>query len=535
MDKKVNEKTIRNIIPNSSRTAELYGLPKNHKSNIPLRPIVSACGDPLDKLTWFLERIVTQLLSLIPAHLQNTEQYLSTLNEKYSDSLPPGSIIFTMDVQNLYGNIPIDEAIDAACDMIGAHKDKIDLFGLTLTDLKTLLQHCLKNNFVRFGDDYYKQTKGIAMGSRVAPPLAITFMHTIETLILSSPGDQPDLYLRYIDDIIGVWTHGAESLDKYHHFVNSFHPSLKFSLERTDPNQNSSVPFLDTLITVSPTGRYSTELYFKPMAAPIIIHFTSAQPIQVKLAVLHSELTRAKRTGSCDAAIERGIQKVTNIFLSNGYPMRLIKRAIFKLKHQTSSKSQSQNRNDGEAEAITYISLPFIDDTLTRKINAKVRSSGLPIKIAWQKGPTVSSILVRSALTPPPCPSGNKTCHACEAGVRGKCTTTNVVYEIKCTECKNQETNYIGETKRHFRLRFNEHLRDAKNRTKDTPFGDHIRNCHPNATITATSLQPRILRRCKDVAALKITESKYIRDLKPSLNTQTSSWKLIAPPPYGSQ
>ena len=47
------------------------------------------------------------------------------------------------------------------------------------------------------------------MGSRVAPPLAITFMHAIESLILSSPGDQPALYLRYVDDIFGVWTHGV--------------------------------------------------------------------------------------------------------------------------------------------------------------------------------------------------------------------------------------------------------------------------------------------------------------------------------------
>ena len=50
MDEGVNEKVIKKIIPNSSRTAELYGLPKKHKDNVPLRPIVSACGDPLDKL-----------------------------------------------------------------------------------------------------------------------------------------------------------------------------------------------------------------------------------------------------------------------------------------------------------------------------------------------------------------------------------------------------------------------------------------------------------------------------------------------------
>ena len=52
---------------------------------------------------------------------------------------------------------------------------------------------------------------------------------------------------------------------------------------KTCPDQNSSIPFLDTLITVSPTGQYETKLYFKPMASPIIIHFTSAQPMHVNL------------------------------------------------------------------------------------------------------------------------------------------------------------------------------------------------------------------------------------------------------------
>ena len=430
----------------------------------------------------------------------------------------------------MYVNVPTDEAITAVCNMLQEHKHKIDLFGLTLDGLEILLRHCLQNNYLRFGDNFFKQTKGIAMGSRVAPPLAITFMHAIESLILSSPGDQPVLYLRYIDDILGVWTHGVDTPDRYHTFVNSFHPSLKFTLERTDPVEISRVPFLDTLITVSPSGQYTTELYFKTMASPLIIHFTSAQPMQVKLAVLHSELLRAKRTGSNGEAIERGVEKVKNVFLANGYPNRIITRAVFKIKH-TRERNNTQNRNTLNQNT-TFISLPFIDDDLSRKINAKVRASGLPIKIAWQKGQTVSSILVCSALTPPNCPSGNKTCYACKAGVQGKCTTKNVVYEIKCTICK--DSDYIGETKRQIRLRFNEHLRDAKNKTRDTPFGDHMRVHHSDTTIANTSLSIRILRRCKDVASLKITESKFIRDLRPKLNIQTSSWKLITPPPYGS-
>ena len=79
MNNVVHEKVIKKTIPNSSQTAELYGVPENHKINVPLRPIVSACGDPLDKLTWFLERIITQLLPFIPAHLKKKKKKHRTI------------------------------------------------------------------------------------------------------------------------------------------------------------------------------------------------------------------------------------------------------------------------------------------------------------------------------------------------------------------------------------------------------------------------------------------------------------------------
>ena len=146
MKDKVPAKTIRAIQPSCSRTAELYGLPKSHKDNIPLRPIVSASGDPLDKLSWLLERIITQLLVFVPAHLQNTYDYLNRLHTKFPHGLPSGSIAFSVDVTNLYGNVPISEAISFTLDLIKRHKDKIGLYGLTLSDIKVLLEHRLNNN-----------------------------------------------------------------------------------------------------------------------------------------------------------------------------------------------------------------------------------------------------------------------------------------------------------------------------------------------------------------------------------------------------
>ena len=75
LESKIPDKTIQAIKPNESRTAELYGLPKTYKPNIPMRPIVSACGDPIDKLSWLLERMITQLLVFVQAQLTKTDDF----------------------------------------------------------------------------------------------------------------------------------------------------------------------------------------------------------------------------------------------------------------------------------------------------------------------------------------------------------------------------------------------------------------------------------------------------------------------------
>ena len=77
--------------------------------------------------------------------------------------------------------------------------------------------------------------------------------------------------------------------------------------------------------------------------------------------------------------------------------------------------------------------------------------------------------------------AGARKCHTCEAGLAGRCHTKNVVYKIKCNMCDDNTSIYIGETKRRVRERFNEQLRDAKNKIEDTSLGDHASKVHPRA------------------------------------------------------
>ena len=77
------------------------------------------------------------------------------------------------------------------------------------------------------------------------------------------------------------------------------------------------------------------------------------------------------------------------------------------------------------------------------------------------------------------------------------------------------------------RLRYNEHLRDAKNKRRDSPIGDHFRNEHPNFQPDPTHLTVKILQVCRSERDRKIAESLHIREHHPALNSNIASWAIL--------
>ena len=330
-----------------------------------------------------MQCILTQLLSFIPVHLTNTQSYLTRLHDTFPNGLPSQSIVFSFDVCNLYGSIPIQEGIDAVMNLIKTNLNKMNMFGITIDDLRSLLTHVLTNNNVRFNSKIFKQTTGIAMGNRLAPPVAIAFMHYFETSFLSRLKNILIFYVRYIDDILGVWTHGMDQLNHFFNLMNTHNPCIRLTMDHTgDPGK---IAFLDTLITVHPSGTYTTELYFKPMTPPIILHYTSAHPMSTKRAVLNAEIQRALRVSSNKPTTERSLSTITQLFTMNGYPLDLIKNTIKNNKHKVNAnyrKIRSNNRASKNT-AQMYMRLPYINETIVRRVNGILRGSKAPIKPVW--------------------------------------------------------------------------------------------------------------------------------------------------------
>ena len=237
-----------------------------------------------------------------------------------------------------------------------------------------------------------------AMSSRIAPALAIVFMGKFEAEAMQVDRPQPEMYARYIDDVWGLWAHGSESLSEYLDFLNSRHASIQFTIERSDTS--GGIPYLDTWICLGDNGAFSTELYVKPMAAPIILPYDSAHAMSTKRAVLTSQLARAIRIGSDTAALDRGLEKIRSLFAKNGYPEKMVRenmkerrkyergRERGREEHRRAEENRRQQRRVKRTEN-AYIRLPFISDRVAAQVKSVVGNSGLAVQVAWTNNNTV--------------------------------------------------------------------------------------------------------------------------------------------------
>ena len=280
-----------------------------------------------------------------------------------------------------------------------------------------------------------------------------------------------------------------------------------------------------------PDGHFQTQLYIKPIAASIILPFDSAQPFKLKKSVAKSQFLRALKVSSDPINAKRSTNLIHSLFRSNGYPSRWLDGVARQAMKEHSRKRIQNDTTDSKPSRKDriYVALPFINDTLTRKVDAALKSVHPNLTACWTNDNTITKRLVHSALEPPPCRAGRRSCRTCDNGLRGRCATKNVVYLITCMICAKDDgpaQTYVGETKRCVRYRFDEHFRDGVNNTPQTPFGDHMRQCHQNESEPQLSIA--ILRRCRDAADRKIAEALAIRDRQPTLNSQTDTWPLLA-------
>ena len=70
-------------------------------------------------------------------------------------------------------------------------------------------------------------------------------MDKVETSFLDKEFFKPWVWLRYVDDISFVWTHGEGNLQKFVEHFNDFHPGLRITFEISSHHVNFLMSLLN--------------------------------------------------------------------------------------------------------------------------------------------------------------------------------------------------------------------------------------------------------------------------------------------------
>ena len=139
-------------------------------------------------------------------------------------------------------------------------------------------------------------------------------MAEIEEEFLKSQTKIPRIWLRFIDDIFMVWNHTGKELDTFITYLNTFYPTIKFTMETSE----FGLPFLDTFIYKD--QQLKTRVYHKPTDNKQYLLYTSCHPKQHKDAIPYGLLVRAKRICTKNEEFISEARSIIRILRTRKYP-----------------------------------------------------------------------------------------------------------------------------------------------------------------------------------------------------------------------
>ena len=148
----------------------------------------------------------------------------------------------------------------------------------------------MKNNIFEHNTSFYKQLRGTAIGTKMAPPYAIIFMGDLEEKLLKDCDKKPLAWWRYIDDIFMLWQHGEKELEKFLEFLNCYHPTIKFTANYS----RNDINFIDVSVRKK-NNQLVTDLYKKPKDTPLYLHASSCHVYHSKKSIPYSQALRLNR------------------------------------------------------------------------------------------------------------------------------------------------------------------------------------------------------------------------------------------------
>ena len=173
----------KSMYPTGCVPPKFYRLPKIHKPDTPLRPIVSSCGSVTYGVAKELTKILKPLVGKSPHHITSTQDFVEQARHI---KMEPGECLSSYDVSALFTSVPIDPALNIIKDLLDKDTTFKERTVMEVGDIILILEICLKNTYFSLQGQFYEQVEGAAMGSPISPIVANLYMEYLEQKALST-------------------------------------------------------------------------------------------------------------------------------------------------------------------------------------------------------------------------------------------------------------------------------------------------------------------------------------------------------------
>ena len=496
-----------------------------HKETPPPRPIISGSGSVTENVSLYVEHDIKNISTKHASYLQDTPHFLRVIDKvNKGPKLPSDTMLVTSDITGAYQNIPQDDGSKCLNEALEERSDK----AIPSNFIVKLMDLVQKHNIFEFHDSLWRQTIGVAMGIHPAPSFANIYLSRRIDNKLIELGEKYGkdhksafiIFKRFLDDLFKIFRGTTKQLHNLFSEMNEIHPTLKFTLDHTSPEnekeedkcdcpEKKSIPFLDTSLSIK-NGKIEVDLFRKETDRNQYLLPSSCHPKSTTASIPFSLSLRIVRI--CTNTLKRDIRlaELKQLLLARNYPEPLIDSAVTKARKIPRKiallKVKDKKSNSRPVFVVKYDPrLPPIETIQAKHWRSMTGQNKYlkevfkePPMTAYRRQNNLRDILIKAKVPPAPAryPSRKlkgmnrcgKNCTACpyistvkEVKVNHNetwhinkpfnCETYNCIYMLDCKRCGNR---YIGETGRMIKARLSDHRVYINNQVIAVTTGDHF-------------------------------------------------------------
>lgn len=305
-------------------------LVKVHKEPVGSRPVCNLRSSWFAPFATFLVEQLLPLQKNHPSIISSTDELLVLLGQL---ECKENMQLITLDVNNLYPSICRSHMLSLLIPLIRASFtcQQFATFLIKVLDL------VLSVVFVEFEGELYRSLEGVPTGLSVAGVLANLYLSHLDLFLQDSLGEQLQLVVRYIDDLLLVCQPAAEDVQA---LADSWHPSLTFQISGV-----GEVNFLDICLRIDADRSLFWSMYHKPKNLYLYIPAASNHPPGCFLSLQIGGIVRCMRRNKSQRDVCKHIELFKTRLKDRGFSLKAFEclRTRFSLRTRESTNLRSSS------------------------------------------------------------------------------------------------------------------------------------------------------------------------------------------------